>query len=321
MLDARAVGEVPRGHRRTKARADITSSTSAKKADRVLNSAAAEKSEVQQRRMLGSSDGEIVSSSMKRMPDEHVDSGGRSRNCRQKVRAAKYKAAAAVTPVPPAIDLTYCGGFCTLVLEVVPCVAMHTDTRGDMQFFFMCGQLSKLARGTWHCRGYPLGLGVLGCPRFCGAYVPHEWGLKKARSAEIMLLMIGEAGKLLGIRSVCRLITLMRNYLSRPGLQAAGFKVFIQYVTQNQGPDEGLANNYAVADKLRRFYVECGGGLLLASIKAHPRNEELLVQAIKLLRMILRQDTCSTMHAKGRDIIFAKLAQANTQAGCENNLL
>jgi len=198
---------------------------------------------------------------------------------------------------------------------------MHTDTRGDMQCFIMCGQLSKLARGSWHCRGYPFGLGVLGYPRCYGAYVPHEWGLKMARSAEIMLLRRGEARKLLDNWSVCRHITLMRNYLSRPGLQAAGFKVFIQYVTQNQGPDEDLANNHAVAHKLRRFYVEDGCGLLLASIKAHPRNEEVLVQAIKLLGMILRQDTFSTMHAKCCDVIFAKLAPANTQAGCENNLL
>lgn len=88
MPDERADREGPSGKRRKKVRADITSPTSAKDADLVLNPVTAEESEVQQCRMLGSSDGEMTGSSTKRMPEDRADSGGPSGKRHKKVRSA-----------------------------------------------------------------------------------------------------------------------------------------------------------------------------------------------------------------------------------------
>lgn len=205
----------------------------------------------------------------------------------------------------------YTGGSGAAVLDVVLSLAMPTATRADMMCFVRCGQLSKQAR---HGRG----LGVLGYPCCFGAFVPRAWGLAKALRAEHVLR---ERTSLMSDAIMVRHLTRMRHYVSRPVMQAAGLEALVKYATQTRGPGDGLLGKHAVADKLIRVYVGGGCGLLLASMRAHARNEAVLVPAIKLMGMMLRLAACSTMHIRCCDVIFAHLARANAHAGCEDSVL
>lgn len=76
-----------------------------------------------------------------------------------------------------------------------------------------------------------------------------------------------------------------------------------------------VLEKHGIPTKMELFYKNEGSGLVVSVVKAHPQSEEMLVEAVKLLGMILRDTSLSTIQIRCFDTIFAKLALATLKAG------